>query len=49
MSIENKGFKFTGKISKMGNRMRVISIPKVLHAFLEEFEGKKLRITVEEV
>ena len=45
--VKKSHLKFTGTISKMG-RHRIISVPTALHAFLEEFEGKQLKITVEE-
>ena len=41
--------KFVGKIGKMGRKRVFVAIPKSLWEEASEFEGKPLKITVEEL
>lgn len=41
--------KFVGKISKMGDRRRIIEIPVDLHNDIKSLEGKQIKITLEDL
>ena len=41
-------FKFVGTISRMGDKNRVIWIPQKYHDDIEQFEGKQVRIVIDD-
>lgn len=41
--------KFVGKISKMGDRRRIIEIPVDFHSEIKSLEGKQIKITLEDL
>lgn len=41
-------FKFVGRISKMAEDDRIIWIPKRFHEQIRDFEGKQIRIVIDD-
>jgi hypothetical protein len=41
-------FKFITAISKMGNEKKIIWIPKKYHAEIAKFEGKQIRVQIDD-
>lgn len=41
-------FKFITAISKMGEEKRIIWIPKKYHAEIAKFEGKQIRVQIDD-